>query len=127
MGVYGYNLSLMFNGEATENKLENVRVITGKFMPIANGDGWSDIKSSYLNFAGNDEVKFGNVTRAGEEEVEYARITSAEFHDDWRRDIMILLNEFTKCFMMFYGTYRYDTAAELIAEGITSAGSWQMA
>lgn len=122
-----YNLSPMFNGEATENKLENVRVITGKFMPIANGDGWSDSKSSYLNFAGNDEVKFGNVTRAGEEEVEYARITSAEFHDDWRRDIMILLNEFTKCFTMFYGTYRYDTAAELVAEGTTSVGSWQVA
>lgn len=40
---------------------------------------------------------------------------------------MILLNEFIKCFTMFYGTYRYDTAAELTAEGITSVGSWQVA
>ncbi len=122
-----YNLSPMFNGAPTENKLENVRVITGKFMPVANGDAWEDSKSSYLNFAGNDEDKFGKLTRAGTEEPDNARIIGAEFHDEWRRPIQRLLNEFVECFTMFYGTYRYDTATDLIADGVTSVGSWKVA
>ena len=121
-----YNLSPMFNGAPTENKLENVRVITGKFMPVANGDAWADSKSSYLNFAGNDEDKFGKLTRAGTEEPDNARIIGAEFYNEWRREIMLVLNEFTECFTMFYGTYRYDTAADLIADGVTSVGSWKV-
>ena len=39
---------------------------------------------------------------------------------------MLVLNEFTECFTMFYGTYRYDTAADLIAYGVTSVGSWKV-
>lgn len=125
-----YNLSPMFNGSPMQNKLENVRIISGKFIPVANGDAWSDSKSTYLNFAGNDEDKFGNLTRSSSDksdEVNYSRIIGAEYHDEWRVNIMSALNSFTKCFTMFYGVYRYDTAADLLSDGVNKVGSWTVA
>lgn len=113
-----------------QNKLENVRIISGKFIPVANGDAWSDSKSTYLNFAGNDENKFGNLTRSSSDksdEVNYSRIIGAEYHDEWRVNIMSALNSFTKCFTMFYGVYRYDTAADLLSDGVNKVGSWTVA
>ena len=122
---YTWN-NIMVNEKVDLAEMENVRVVSGKVMPIGNGyawegsgpfsavkgyDGWEDYGgySWYVNFAKNDVDLFGSVNHSGADgSVPYTRITLTDStnHQDWFKWICInYITDFVgeKCITVYYG------------------------
>ena len=122
---YTWN-NIMVNDRVDLAEMENVRVVSGKVMPIGNGyawegsgpfsavkdyDGWEDYGgySRYVNFAKNDVDLFGFVNHSGAEgSVPYTRITATDStnHKDWFKWICVnYVTDFVgeKCITVYYG------------------------
>lgn len=118
--------NIMVNAKADLSEMQNVRVISGKVMPMANGyawagsgpsaavenyDGWEKYGgySWYVNFAQNDVKLFGNVNHSGEaDSVPYSRITATETsnHKEWFKWICTdYVTDYVgeKCITIYYG------------------------
>ena len=121
---YTWN-NIMVNDRVDLAEMENVRVVSGKVMPIGNGyawegsgpfsavkdyDGWEDYGgySRYVNFAKNDVNLFGSVNHSGAEgSVPYTRITATDStnHKDWFKWICVnYVTDFVgeKCITVYY-------------------------
>lgn len=122
---YTWN-NIMVNDRVDLAEMENVRVVSGKVMPIGNGyawegsgpfsavkdcDGWEDYGgySRYVNFAKNDVDLFGFVNHSGAEgSVPYTRITATDStnHKDWFKWICVnYVTDYVgeKCITVYYG------------------------
>ena len=118
--------NIMVNAKADLSEMQNVRVISNKVMPMANGyawagsgpstavknyDGWEKYGgySWYVNFAQNDVKLFGNVNHSGEaNSVPYSRITATETssHKEWFKWICTdYVTDYVgeKCITIYYG------------------------
>ena len=118
--------NIMVNAKADLSEMQNVRVISGKVMPMANGyawagsgpstavknyDGWEKYGgySWYVNFAQNDVKLFGNVNHSGEaDSVSYSRITATETTNrkEWFKWICTdYVTDYVgeKCITVYYG------------------------
>lgn len=118
--------NIMVNAKADLSEMQNVRVISGKVMPMANGyawagsgpsaaiknyDGWEKYGgySWYVNFAQNDVNLFGNVNHSGEaDSVPYSRITATETTNrkEWFKWICTdYVTDYVgeKCITIYYG------------------------
>ena len=122
---YTWN-NIMVNDRVDLAEMENVRVVSGKVMPIGNGyawegsgpfsavkdyDGWEDYGgySRYVNFAKNDVDLFGFVNHSGAEgSVPYTRITATDStnHKEWFKWICVnYVTDYVgeKCITVYYG------------------------
>ncbi len=122
---YTWN-NIMVNEKVDLGEMQNVRVVSGKVMPIGNGyawetsgpynavkgfDGWETYGgySWYVNFAKNDVNLFGSVNHSGAEgSVPYTRITITDStkHKDWFKWISVnYITDFVgeKCITVYYG------------------------
>lgn len=122
---YTWN-NIMVNDRVDLGEMQNVRVVSGKVMPIGNGyawegsgpynavkgfDGWEKYGgySWYVNFAKNDVNLFGSVNHSGAEgSVPYTRITITDStnHKDWFKWISVnYITDFVgeKCITVYYG------------------------
>lgn len=118
--------NIMVNAKADLSEMQNVRVISGKVMPMANGYAWAGSGPStavknyegwekyggyswYVNFAQNDVKLFGNVNHSGEaNSVPYSRITATETssHKEWFKWICTdYVTDYVgeKCITIYYG------------------------
>lgn len=122
---YSWN-NIMVNDRVDLGEMQNVRVVSGKVMPMGNGyawetsgpysavkgfDGWEKYGgySWYANFAKNDVSLFGSVNHSGAlGSVPYSRITATETtnHKDWFKWISVnYITDFVgeKCITVYYG------------------------
>ena len=118
--------NIMVNAKADLSEMQNVRVVSGKVMPMANGYAWAGSGPStaikkyegwekyggyswYVNFAQNDVKLFGNVNHSGEiNSVPYSRITATETssHKEWFKWICTdYVTDYVgeKCITIYYG------------------------
>lgn len=110
---------------AYAGKFINIKVITESFIPMSNGKRWNG--QIYTSYAWNDEDKLGDFRREnGKGSFMYHRLFN-ENAEGSAESKLFGVNTYSygaKESVKNGGIFRYDTAAELIAAGVTEVGSW---
>jgi hypothetical protein len=120
-GAYGW-----FEGE-----IQSVYVVTGRFIPMANGITPWNTEVSFVTYAKNDLDKLGIVRHANNSKdvVHYCNIINGNLTTAQEMAYFGTNNYIyaAKTSVINGGVARYDTVAQLKNAGVTQVGSWTVA
>ena len=126
---YDANFNNGYKGQF-EGEFRNIHVVTGNFIPMANGvTPWNTV-NRFVTFARNDLSKLGKVKQnsSSQETVYYCFLnnqnTPGSVEDGYFGTVNYLYA--AKSSILNGGIARYDTVSELKATGIAKIGSWDV-
>lgn len=115
--------------------VKDVYVVTGTFIPIANGAQWWGNKYNLVSYAYNDLDKLGSFTHNDNRptEINYCKIKSGNAAGSAESKLFGTEVSDNEYYTYYYGAHpdyanggiaRFDTVAELKATGVTQVGDW---